>query len=334
MRCFSLLVVLVLSLSACTTELPLPGGGTARKVTLVGELTAGDTIHIRAGQSAPLLSGGILSLIEGLQVSIKTANGVITPLSGMMDGYSGTLYTIPFSASLQLAAGNTYEIEAKHADLGSVNATVYIPKAFDTRLHDQDVIFYKGDSALRFDISLEDANAATGFYVIEAVKQSLDVTTYFSFGGAEYVLPADQSLYDSLRAAGVSVSERNDTLYSGFFTRLNLGTADGLSDNASASVGQSFSRIFFQGKLFGANSHRTQVMIPMSEVRGLPEPVQIVLRVKSVSPDYYDFLKAYQQYDGSIGYGTNSPPTNLPGNVKGGLGMIGGVYLWQMAAVY
>jgi hypothetical protein len=56
--------------------------------------------------------------------------------------------------------------------------------------------------------------------------------------------------------------------------------------------------------------------------------------VKSVSPDYYDFLKAYEQYDPATGVGGNTAPLKLEGNVKGGFGMVGGVYRWKHSVVY
>jgi hypothetical protein len=56
--------------------------------------------------------------------------------------------------------------------------------------------------------------------------------------------------------------------------------------------------------------------------------------VKSVAADYYDFLKAYEQYEPSMGVGGNITPANLEGNVSGGLGMIGGVFRWNLKLLY
>jgi hypothetical protein len=168
------------------------------------------------------------------------------------------------------------------------------------------------------------------------LKQPVSVFGYFLFDGSEYSISDNRALYDSLKAEHIPVSERYDTSYSGMYTRQQMYSSDLSSENLSMSApGRLFKRIFLQGHAFGGASHQTQIFIPRSGLYGeYGQYAQTLIRVKSVARDYYDFLKSYEQYEPTMGIGGNASPAKLPGNVVGGLGMIGGVYQWSLGLIY
>jgi hypothetical protein len=324
---FRSFIIALLSLSciACNKELPLPEVG-QRKIVLLGELVAGDTILLRAGQSTPFASGSGHELIKGLQVTIKEAGSAPTSLTERDDPNASTLNTVPFSAPLVLTAGNNYQVTAKHVTLGDVNASVSIPKSFTAKLNSVNSVSNGEDSALQFDIDINDVNAASSNYAIESFTESLYTTAYFQFDGTSFTVVDNQALYDSLKGAGTALTEWTDTTHTGLVYRANLYTTDVQIDNEAAGAGKRYKRIFLQGKTFNGSAHHIQIFVPKSYATGLGQLTQTTVYIKSVASNYYEFLKAYEQYDGSVAAGSNIPPINLPGNVHGGLGMIGGVF--------
>lgn len=331
---YPLIITLTALLNACNTELPLPASTADKKIVLLGELTANDSMHLRAGQSGPLNTGGAgLPLIEGLHLSAEDIQrGGSIALEEREDFVSIGLYTLPFTSAAMVAPGRDYRVAGRHPQLGEVRADVSIPKPFTARLAGTSFTNYSGDSVLLFDIDITDPDAVNAQYVIEALKQPVAIDGYFYFDGNEFSINTDRVLYDSLKRKGINIQEWYDTVYSGIFTRQSVYTSDMASENG---VGKLFGRIFLQGKSFGGTIHHTQILVPRKAVYGLPDQyAQTVINVKSVAADYYTFLKAYEQYDPSSGLGGNTNPANLPGNVQGGFGMIGGVYLWQTAVLY
>lgn len=326
MRRYLIIAAVFLFNTGCNTELPLPNQNEGRKIVLLGELVAEDSVSIRAGQSTPFAAGNGNELIHDLQVTIKDVAGATTALSEREDFNASIVNTVPFSSPVELTAGGNYRVAARHSTLGEVIADVSIPKAFGAKLKSLQMVSYGTDSALLFDIEIIDASAPNAFYSIEAIKQPVIVMGYFEFNGNDYLLDDNRSLYDSLKLAGIPVQERSDTVFTEAVSRVSLYTNDPLSDNASAGAGRQYKRIFFQGKAFGNAQHQTQVMIPRADLYTSGQLNQIAVSVKSVASDYYSFLKAYEQYDPSAAFGSNVTPGNLPGNIQGGLGMLGGTY--------
>jgi hypothetical protein len=281
---------------------------------------------MRAAQSTPFASGSGHVLIQGLQVVLKDAAGVPNALTEREDANASTLNSVPFSAPLTLAAGTTYQITATHGLLGEADAYISIPKAFSAKLNNVKMVSGISDSALQFDIDITDPNAQSDYYAIEAFTESLYTTAYFRFDGNDYSVSDNQTLYDSLKLAGVTLSEWSDTTHTGLFNRVNLYTTDARADNVGAETGKRYKRIFLQGKVFAGTVHSTQLFVPKAFLTGVSQLTQTTLYIKSVAANYYEFLKAYEQYDGSAGTGSSVPPVNLPGNVEGGLGMVGGAY--------
>jgi hypothetical protein len=337
MKLYLYLFIALLSLGSCTVELPLPEGSVERKIALVGELAGDDTVLIRAGQSTPISSsGGQPALIQQLAVAVKDAGGLTLALQERQDIASYSLFTLPFTSASIITPGTTYSISATHPELGSVSASVEIPKAFVAKLVSKSFVGSNNDTMLQMDIDINDPNASSSLYVIEAVKQSVYITGYFTHNATVYTIDDNRNLYDSLKALSIPVSEYYDTSYSGNNTRTQLYSTDHLADNSiGTGQGKLLRRVFLKGSSFGSKTHRTTILIRKSDLVAFFEPAaQTRVYIKSVASAYYDFLKAYENYDPSAGIGGNANPTRLPGNVVGGYGMIGGVYRQYFEMIY
>lgn len=337
-RLIFLLSSLILFMTACNTDLPLPAPS-AGKLVVIGELAGNDTVFLRAGQSVGLQSpGAVPELLENLQISLRdSSTGSMSALLERSDFRSSFLYTLPFSAPVVLSADRRYTVTAKHPERGEVSAAVYIPPAFTATLAGTVFADYRGDSVLRFDIDINDPRAAQSFYVLEVVQQEAAISGYFVMNGVQYDVNQYRYRYDSLRNAGAPTNGNIDTTYLGETVRQMAYTTDPLTDNSGSTIKGDglYRRIFLSGKAFGGTTHRTQILVPRRSIYGYwPLFMETIVRVKSVAPDYYTFLKAYEQYDPSSDLTENTGPVNLPGNVKGGLGMVGGVFRQEVKVVY
>lgn len=331
---FALLSLVLLG--GCNTDLPLPVSSGERKIVLLGELTANDTMFIRAGQSVLIQNSGAKPpLIRELQVTVSDRQGINTALLERLDVMSDTLFTVPFSSAAFVKAGDVYQISANHPQLGMVKASVAIPKPFTASLKGIGFTTYNGDSVLQFDIDISDANAASAFYVLEVIQQSVLIKGYFTYNGRELPIKDNEALYNNLKSTGTETHDRYDTVYVPQYSRREFYTSDAQSDNAGGSLDRIYKRVFLQGKNFGGILHNTHMFIPQRAIYGQSgQLARTIVCVKSVAADYFTYLKGYDQYDPSSGSSGDAAPANLEGNVQGGFGMVGGVFRWQTSVLY
>ena len=324
------ILLALLLFASCSKELPLPAASGNSRIVLLGELSAGDTMLIRAARSIPFGQVSVEpDLIKNLAVTVVGSGGPIT-LQEYEDFSSYYLYTVPFSSPNTVKAANSYTIKAEHAELGEVSASVSIPGAFSAILAGKAFTTHNNDSVLQLDIDIDDVSAANAQYVVEVIKQPVSVDGYFFFDFQQRTIKDNQALYDSLKRAGVVLGEYYDTVYSGQFNRQYFYA----SDLQTARAG-TVRRLFLKGGAFGGTQHRIQLAIPRRDLYGEQgQFAETIVYIKSVATDYYEYLKAYDVYSSSSELGGNAVPSALPGNVKGGFGMIGGVYRQSFKLFY
>jgi hypothetical protein len=323
------LLLMSFGFASCTTDLPLPEATGEQKIALLGELAGDDSVLIRGGQSMALSSGGSgPGLIQQLALTIKDEVGVSTVLLEREDYAAPYLFTIPFSNEAMIKPGGTYNISGTHPKLKGVSAKVSVPKAFSAKLISSQILVVDKDSLMQMDFEINDPNVSGALYVIEVAKQTVFVKGYFTFDGSLYTIDENKSMYDSLKALSIPLFETYDTSYSGSWQRSSFYSTDQLAENTGGTgQGKLLRRVFLKGSAIGSVTHRTRVMIPIRELYGIYGQSALTrVYIKSVAADYYEFLRAYENYDGSAGIGGSANPTQLPGNVVGGYGMIGGVY--------
>lgn len=331
-RALTLLVCLAAVLAGCRDELPLPASTAPPKITLTGELIEGEQFSIRAGQSIGI-GGNRIPIIQGLTISVKDGDGGQWVIPGVEDSLSDELRTVSVSSGNLIHGGGQYTLTAQHPVLGEASAVVQVPQPFTVALVDT----VRGNPvvgpALRATISINDA-PGDHYYVIEAVKQPMNVKHEFLFGGQWRNVTTDRILYDSLRSVGAPFAERRDTTLSGRFIRIPLFTVDPATENVGSAPAAAtlYRRVLLTDKKFQGGHYTTEVSVISQEFVSLLEEKKgrVLLQVKSVSKDYFDFLKRYEVYQSDV----PTEPGALKGNVVGGYGMVGGASKVQWAWIF
>lgn len=314
-----------LSLGSCRKTLDLPGTDAERKVVLMGELVVGDSVYIRGGQSVPLSSGSDMTfrLPEGMLVTL-TDGATHEVIAGVTDSLSGSLHTLLFSSALVPEAGKSYTVSALYPGYPAATATVEMPQPVNVIVVDTATVLYNADTVLRFRLRIKDDASADNYYVAECLKQYVNVVAKFFYGGVWLSVSENRSLYKQLKAVG-AVPERSDTTYHRRYFRKSVYTNDNNTENAYATgLTAQQSRILLSDRNFNGQEYATDVYVHMNpsadSVKG-----QVMFFVKSVSADYFRFLKSYEQADGASAFISLNAPSRISSNVANGAGVIGGV---------
>jgi hypothetical protein len=311
--------------TACGKKLVLPSAEN-RKIVLLGELVADESMHIRAGISTVVQSGAMINeeLIQNLSITIKDNTNNTTPLSGTEDDLSIIEHTVSFSSEQLIQTGNKYEITASHPELGTALANVIIPNAFNAIITDTLSTEYNGESCLQMNIQIAD-NTEQNFYVVEVLQQPFSVEDAFLFNGRWLKKSENFITYDSLINAGVTVEEKPDTFYIQMQNRVTFYTTDAQSEHLLNGNNKTLCRrVLLYDKTFNGNTHQSSILLPKSWF-GMSGYMTLI-QVKSVAEDYFLYLKGYEQYDPSSGFSNTNAPVRLAGNITNGVGMIGGVF--------
>lgn len=321
-------ILIAVGTVSCRKDLELPEIKADNKIVLLGELVAGDTIYLRGGQSATVSKNSDLrfKLLDNLSVSVKDG-GIDYTLNSKADSFAQTLYTYPYTLNRNIMPGSTYTITAVHKDLGTAAATVYIPAQIQADVLDTATTLYSTDTTLRVRIRINDPANTSDKYVIEVLKQKMDIKGYFKYNNIWIAIDDDRDFYEQLKANG-NVETRFDTTYYKDYIRQALYTADMNSDNVLDNGAFTRSRrILLKDLRFNGTSYETDVFVVKNNPNTtFEEPKgRIIIYIKSVSEDYYKFLKSYEMYDPTAGYTSLEQPVKIQGNITNGLGVIGGV---------
>jgi len=333
------LLLAVLLLNACTKELKLPDIDAKKQIVLLGELIGGDTVHIRVGQSVPLSNGSILAFQtpSGLSIDMKEQISAPWLLTSSADKWTKSLYTLAFSSSHTVVPGYTYQLNASSTTLGNAACNVYIPPPFSSSIVDTQTVLYFGSHMLRTQVQLQDDGNAANYYVIEAIKRYMSIDGMFTYKSQACKVSANRQLYDSLKKAGSLPPVTWDTTFRGDAARINIYTDDDATENIKLSNALSLNRrILLSDETFKGQSYTTRVYLDKTYFQSATDTSkgQLMILVKSVSADYFNYLKYYEMYEPSTGFTSLSQPVKIEGNVTGGLGMIGGVYQHQYCYLF
>jgi hypothetical protein len=183
-------------------------------------------------------------------------------------------------------------------------------------------------------IRIDDQGGEENYYVVEAVKQILDIQGQFEYDGGWYDLYTNQYLYDSLKAAGVNLLTQFDTSFSDTYSRVNIYTADPVTENLKFGNSlAAYKRVFLNDLGFNGGSYNLRVFLQRDQVASSEQwsRGRALIKVKSVSKEYFTYLTGYEQKGNGGLLNTVGPPIKIDGNVQNGLGVVGGVYLQQFA---
>ena len=309
---------------------PYPDQSLGNELVILAEISAGDSLNIPISKSIQVGSGGIISFEKVNSASVK----IFRP-----DGKS---YTLRLNASPDYAtdpasiytspsrprSNTTYNLQVQDPLSGTVTAVTTLPSPVRVTHMDTSSDRRSGIDILHCRLTLADTSDAEHYYVFEAVKQLVVLDHYFLWKGKryDYDQPAGKKSYATLKdSPGVRLLL--DTIPRNVFKRLNIFTDDINVDNAQvSSLDSPFRRIFLPGHYFAGSSYTTSVFIDRKYFKANQNTDLgwVVIQVKSVSPELYNYLFWYEKYRTDVGSVPTSQLYSPPGNVQNGLGIFGG----------
>lgn len=286
--------------SGCDKELKLPNSGKPGKIVLIGELIADSSMVVRVGQTMSLSSTAAqFALPNGVVVDVVDGAAKV-PLAMVLDPLLVN-NTIPYVSENKVSNGKEYIVNASHLAMGTATASVYIPSPVSADTRDTVTTMYGSSRSLQITVDINDPASEKNYYVIEVLEQQVILVD----GGW---------------------GSPPDTIYPQGTSRKYIHTNDERSENfINGSTQTQNRRVFFNDRAFNGRTLTTQIYIPDDMVYNGNQYELLMLKVKSVSEDYYNFLKAYEEYEPAGGFNTNNAPVKMDGNVVGGMGMVGGV---------
>ncbi|MHA4809238.1 DUF4249 domain-containing protein [Flavitalea flava] len=320
---------LVLFIFSCKKNL-YPEQNLNNELVILAEITAGDSMKIPVSKSILVGSGGIISFEEvnsaSVQVSRSDGRSWALKLNTSV-GFSGnpaSVYTSPQKPHYN----TTYHLQVQDPLSGTVTAETTIPGPVRISGFDTTGRIRSGIPVLNCRFTLKDSPGVEHSYVFEAVKQIVRVCHYFFWQGTryDYEKASGKKLYEQVKnSPGVKLLP--DTIPTNVFKRLAIYTDDSNVDNTqSTSLDSPFRRIFLPGRFVSGQAYTTSVSIDRKyfTAESGQDPGRVLVQIKSVSPELYNYLFWYEKYKSDIG---SVPPGQLyspPGNIQNGLGIFGG----------
>lgn len=331
-----LMLCAIMLLLACNKTLTLPEVSREKKAAILAELVADDSIYIRAGLSVPLTSSSSnrFGILKDMSLNLKDESGNNIPLSGFDDTLMATLSTYPFSSAVKVSAGHTYTVTASHPVIGTATAVVRVPAAFEADTSGVAHIMYANDSVIKVRLRINDASDIQNYYVIEAVKQIMNVEGYFKHDNNWLLINDFREQYELKKANGTLEAKFDTVFYKSYVRRIVYSTDANAENTVSRGAYTPGRRILLRDAAFNGQNYTTDIYIRKEYDGGFTglERGCLLLTVKSIPEDYFRFLKSYdEQTDADDVF---SLPLKVEGNISNGVGVIGGVYKRQFIMTY
>lgn len=327
----SYLGILLLGISGCVTDLELPNRITDRKLVLLGELMADDTLTLRLGQSTPVSQGSTALPPDptGISATLFMENTRIATLLPRIDDRTPGLKTLLFSSAQRIFSGSRYTVRIAGGPHPGLAATVGIPHPFVAAIIDTATINYAGGTALRVLIRIYDEAGENNYYSVEALRQRFEISGKFTYNNDTLDLIKDKPVYDSLKALGLTPFRQVDTSYSSTLERLSVYTDDVATENLKLATPFTVARrVLLTDRMFSGSRHDLQIFVSKDRFRGVfPADLgRIILNVKSLTPEYFSYLRSYETFTPTTTTGYLAQPVRIESNVTGGLGVLGGSF--------
>ena len=310
------------------------------QLVVLAEITAGDSAIIPIGSALQAGTGNQINFrkLGNVDASITGPSGISMPLTlnNAPDFMANPMAV--YSASLVFANSSAYSLSATAPQFGSAEASTMIPPDFSVEMRGTETDEYGGKEVLRFDFSISDEVSQKNYYVFEAVKQLATVSKYFFWQGTKYDFNSQQGadLYQQVKN-NPGVSLLTDTLLTHQYLQLDVFTQD--MNTANTVIGpldSAYKRIFITDSLFNGKLYTTHFFVARDHFHAssAQQTGIVLIRVKSVARELYEYLLQYEKYSKNLG---NLPVGNLTspqGNVKNGIGIFGGAVRKQWSLYY
>lgn len=334
---FYLILVLIsgiwLLLSGCEKKERFNSEGKSKLVVLA-EITAGDSAYIPVSKSLLARLNGPIDFkkINNVTVVITESGGSSMLLQLNNGAQYADLPASIYTGPDHFKPNTVYSLRATHPDLGMVEAITRIPAAFNVSEISPDGAFVGNEKVFMFEFEIRDNGNQANYYTFEALKQRVTPYRYFYWKGEQYDYDTRDGryLYNQIEdEEDIELPIEEVVVTDPELIRLSVLTGDSKTENVKiSSLDSSYSRIFLTDSLFNGTSYSTSFYVPADEL--LPtdqrETGQIIIRIKSVGKDFFDYLVRYEKYKAGFGilpFGNLSSPE---GNILNGFGVFGGSY--------
>jgi len=317
----------ILLFTACRKS-PYPSDPVNNQLVILTEISAGDSLKVPVSKSIQVGSGGIISFekVSSAHVQIFRADGRswLLKLNTSPDFANdpASIYTAPQRPH----SGTTYSLQVQDPLSGTVTAQTTIPPLVRLTGFDTSSGTHAGTPVMNCKFTLLDSPGVDHYYVFEAVKQLVRLGHSFIWKGIRYDYSKTdaQKLYQTVKdSPGVVL--RLDTIPRNTFLRLNLFTDDpNVANSQVTSLDSPFRRIFLPSRVFGS-TYTTSFSVDRKFFQDPTNssPGIVLIMVKSVSPELYNYLFYYEKYKLDIGSVPTGQLYSPPGNIVNGLGIFG-----------
>lgn len=284
-------LMLGLFLVGCEKEIPFKGEVAKPKLVLNGDFQADTSWNLHLSNSLSIGDTGKPRAVTNGVIRIKDENGqLLTTLAHNIEGFYRGTQALP-------QAGKSYQVEVEAPGYTTVTSQGSVPNPTPITVQDTMRTTFLGEQVVSLNVTLNDPPGDENYYVFDV--QAL--------------------LYDS---ADVLFDQYELYTYS---LEVNLDM-DGLGDENS-----SFQRIYMKDDAIQGQQYSVNLMVG---VANLPEIIadpysgferaDLLVRVRTVSKELYQYLRSYDRYRNYSFDPTFSQPVQVFSNIENGFGVFGG----------
>lgn len=318
----------LIMLQGCEQELPLPPNNAVPRAVVYSELVANGIPEVRVGKSKPVGPGidNSFELVENADVQLMDKNGqVLETLSYAPDSSNAMgLYR----GITTLDPGKNYKVQVQVPGVKPVTAMASIPPPFKVELLDTLRTMLNGRAVLRFHFTVYPLPGVRQYVVMEALKQSVTVDTTFTYQGVKYRKSEHETLYEQVKNMP-DINAKKDSFFLNDYLRIPCYTQDENADNNQiGGLNENYNSILFNqaGKPLTTYFYINATALSSNPVEAIAPVGRVLVYVKSVSKEYYDFLLTYEKVKRNPGLNSLIQAIQLRSNTQGGLGIVGGSY--------
>ncbi|PSL42521.1 uncharacterized protein DUF4249 [Chitinophaga niastensis] len=315
-------------LMGCEQQLPVPPNSAKPRTVVYSELIAGSQAEVRVGKSKPVAPGvdNQFDLVENATVQLMDKNGQILETLSYVRDPSNAMSV--YKGKLILESAKNYKVQVLVPEMKPVTAMASIPPPFKVELTDTLRTLLNGRPVLRFHFDISPLPGVRQYLVMEALKQSVSLDTFFTYHGVRYHKAEHSDLYDQVKN-DPSVTISKDSIFLNDYLRIPCYTQDENADNNQiGGLNENYNSILFtqMGRPLSTNFYINATALISSPAEAIAPVGRVLVYVKSVSKEYYDFLLTYEKVKRNPGLNSLIQAIQLRSNTTGGLGVVGGCY--------
>lgn len=310
----------------CEQELPVPPSSAKPRSVVYSELVAGKKAEMRVGKSKPVgpdIDNYFEPVTDATAQLLDMDNKVLEQLHYVRDTNSNMAL---YKGNTRIEANKTYKVQVTVPEMKVVTASAWIPAPIKVELLDTASTQLNGRPVLRFHLNIPPPQKGPQFIVMEALKQMVVLDTIFWYKRVRYRKKDHLDLYNRVKN-DPDCTVAKDSIFLNSYLRIPVYTQDENADNNQVGgLNENYNSILFTqgGKPLNTNFYINATALTASIEDDDPPIGRVLVNIKSVSKEYYDFLLTYEKIRRNPGLNSLIQAIQLRSNTAGGLGVVGG----------